>query len=93
MKHKIFIAEDDQGILDVMKMMLEIQGFEATTASDGPVLTLIENSPPDLLLLDILMPGMDGETIFKHLKSQKKPNLYQSLWCRQKKTLRKLRLI
>ena len=72
MKNNIFIAEDDPGILDVMKMMLEINGYKVAAAMDGPALRLIENMLPDLLLLDILMPGMDGKTIFKHLKSKEK---------------------
>lgn len=64
------IAEDDAGIMDAMKMILEMHGYEVVLTVDGAALQDIQQKLPDLLLLDIWMSGMDGREICKHLKSQ-----------------------
>jgi DNA-binding response OmpR family regulator len=70
MGKKIMIAEDDDGILDAMKIMLEMHGYEVTTTIDGRTVQDMKDELPDLLLLDIWMSGIDGRTICKHLKGQ-----------------------
>lgn len=72
MSKKILIAEDDEGILDAMKIMLEMEGYEVKTTVDGEALHDMEEELPDLLLLDIWMAGMDGRTICRYLKSQER---------------------
>lgn len=70
MSKKILIAEDDEGILDAMKLMLELEGYEVKATRDGKTLYDLKEELPDLLLLDIWMSGMNGRDICKHLKSQ-----------------------
>jgi DNA-binding response OmpR family regulator len=70
MSKKILIAEDDEGILEAMKIMLELEGYEVKTTVDGKAIHDMKEELPDLLLLDIWMSGMDGRDICKYLKSQ-----------------------
>ncbi|HYL44707.1 MAG TPA: response regulator [Ktedonobacteraceae bacterium] len=70
MSKKILIAEDDEGILDAMKLMLELEGYEVRATRDGKTLYDMKEELPDLLLLDIWMSGMNGRDICKYLKSQ-----------------------
>lgn len=70
MSKKILIAEDDEGILDAMKIMLEMEGYEVKTTRDGKTLYDMNEELPDLLLLDVWIAGMDGRDICKYLKSR-----------------------
>lgn len=62
------VADDDPAILDVMRMMLEFEGYEVATTLNGARVLELENDLPDLLLLDIWMSGTDGRDICKALK-------------------------
>ena len=65
---KVMVADDDPAILDVMRMMLEFEGYEVATTLNGARVLELENDLPDLLLLDIWMSGTDGRDICKALK-------------------------
>ncbi len=69
---KILIADDDPGILDALKIMLEEMGYIVETTTDGETVKKVYTHLPDLILLDIWMSGMDGRDICKKLKSQEK---------------------
>jgi CheY-like chemotaxis protein len=57
----ILVVDDEPDILDVVVMMLEVEGYETETARDGTeALTAIERERPSLVLLDMRMPRMDG---------------------------------
>lgn len=57
----ILIVEDDDDLRDLVQMMLELEGFHVQTAHHGQeALDLVGESMPDLILLDIKMPIMDG---------------------------------
>ncbi len=59
-KKLILIADDNHENRQVLGSLLAISGYEVGAASDGhKALEFIRNEPPDLILLDILMPGMD----------------------------------
>ena len=63
------IVDDEYGVADIVKKMLESEGFTVTIAHDGQeALEKLEQSQPDLILLDIMMPGMDGWTTLRALK-------------------------
>ena len=60
-KEKILIVDDEPDIVEPLKDLLEFHGYEVSTASDGEeALKNIAGDTPDLVLLDIRMPGMDG---------------------------------
>lgn len=70
MSKKILIADDDPSIVDSVKMMLELEGYDVSTTTDGATIYKMEKEYPDLLLLDIWMSGQDGREICKYLKSE-----------------------
>jgi two-component system, OmpR family, response regulator MprA len=67
----ILIADDEPGIRDALESSLVFEGYDVRTAPDGrAALAEIERSRPDLLLLDVRMPGMDGLTACRRLRAQ-----------------------
>jgi CheY-like chemotaxis protein len=67
---KILIVDDDPDILDVAGMILEAQDYEVIFARDGlECLGKIRAEKPDLVILDLLMPKMDGFAVYKELQS------------------------
>lgn len=76
-KPKILIVEDEVFLLDMYKMKFEEEGYEVITAVDGTIgLELAKTTKPDLVLLDIVMPGLSGFEVLKALRADKK---YKSL--------------
>lgn len=70
MGDRILVVDDDPDILQYVKMNLELEGFEAETASNGlEALEIAAKNPPALVLLDVMMPGMDGLTTLRHLRN------------------------
>lgn len=68
MAKKILIVDDDSMISDMYLMKFTEDGFDASTASDGKTaLEKIESENPDIVLLDIVMPQMDGFDVLKEL--------------------------
>ena len=68
-KEKILIVDDDPDILDALAMILESRGYEVVTARDGVEgLANLKAETPDLMILDLLMPKMDGFGVLKELK-------------------------
>jgi len=66
---KILIVEDDRNFLWILKQSFVSEGFSVFTAEDGEkALELAESEKPDLIILDILMPKMDGIAVSKKLK-------------------------
>lgn len=61
-EHKsILVIDDQEEILGMVSRTLELEGYEVATATDGGMgLALMEENRPDLVILDILMPGLDG---------------------------------
>jgi two-component system alkaline phosphatase synthesis response regulator PhoP len=59
--YKVLVVDDEEPILDLLKYNLEKEGYEVKTATDGMrALEVAKNFQPDLVLLDIMMPVMDG---------------------------------
>lgn len=68
-KALILVVDDDIRMLRMMKRMLELEDFEVITASGGDIaLKLFEKEAPVLVLLDIMMPGMDGYTVCRRIR-------------------------
>jgi DNA-binding response OmpR family regulator len=77
MPKKILLVEDDLTIQSAYKLVLEMEGFEAMVAGDGQqALELAEANEPDLILLDMLMPNVDGLAFLKSYQQKTKhPNV------------------
>jgi two-component system nitrogen regulation response regulator NtrX len=70
MKSRILVIDDEAAIRDSLRMILEYEGYEflgAATGQDG--LALVERENPDLVFLDIKMPGMDGLEVLQRIKA------------------------
>jgi DNA-binding response OmpR family regulator len=70
MNAKILIIDDDADILQFVRMNLEMEGLVVATAAGGQAgLDAAKESPPDLVLLDVMMPEMDGLTVLRRLRT------------------------
>ncbi len=68
---KVLIIEDDLVLSDMYKLKLEKEGFEVKQAIDGfEGIVVLENFNPDVILLDIMMPSMDGFETLSTIKNQ-----------------------
>lgn len=65
----ILVTDDEEDMRKLLKIRLEREGFSVLLAEDGEVcLRLAEREKPDLIILDIVMPNMDGYTCLKELR-------------------------
>ena len=70
-KQKILVVEDEKDIRELIQLHLEKSGFETLAASDGQeAFRKIQRSRPDLILLDLMLPEMDGKELAKLLKAR-----------------------
>jgi two-component system response regulator BaeR len=69
-KKNLLIVEDDERIARILEGYLKKDGFSVRVLSDGRgVVPMVRKAPPDLILLDIMLPGEDGLELFKEIKS------------------------
>ncbi|GCE05163.1 response regulator [Dictyobacter aurantiacus] len=71
MGHHILVVDDDEGIVEVVQIVLEGEGYVVRTATNKDDLQNIADDLPDLILLDVLLSGDDGREICRKLKSDK----------------------
>lgn len=72
---KVLIVDDEPDTLELIKLVLESGGFKTVLVTSGmEALAHIETSNPDLVLLDIMMPDMDGWDVFRKIK-EKNPGI------------------
>lgn len=70
MKHSILLVDDDPNLRDMLRQMLEIGGFDVVEAEDGlDALEKLEEMTPDIMVLDVMMPNLDGVSLCKQLRS------------------------
>ena len=66
---RVLLVEDDEAIRETASMVLERHGFEVTSAPDGDAgLAEFERSEPDVALLDIMLPGLDGISLCRRIR-------------------------
>ncbi|HEY8551569.1 MAG TPA: response regulator, partial [Vicinamibacterales bacterium] len=71
MKPRILVIDDEAGIRDSMRMILEYEGYECLTAATGQDgLAIVEREPLDLVFLDIKMPVMDGIEVLERIRAR-----------------------
>ncbi len=69
-KKRVLVVDDELAILKVLNIKLKISGFEVITASGGQeALDKVESGKPDLMLLDVIMPGVDGFEVLEKLRT------------------------
>ena len=67
---KVAIVEDDQAISQMYRIKFEAEGYRVETAANGKLgLALIESMRPDIILLDLMMPVMNGDEMLKQLRA------------------------
>ena len=70
-KAKILVVEDEENILEAVRYSLEGQGYETLTAADGVAgLSLTRAERPDLVILDVMLPGMDGLEVCRAIRRE-----------------------
>ena len=71
MSETIFLVDDEQNIIDLVRLYLEREGFQVDSATDGRVaLEQLLARPPDLVVLDLMLPGLDGREICRKLRAR-----------------------
>jgi putative two-component system response regulator len=76
MKVKILVVDDEDRNLRLMKLLLTSFGYDVLTASNGEeALEMVHDIPPDVILLDIMMPKMDGFEVAKQLKREEETKI------------------
>ncbi len=71
MAHKILIVDDEPNILISLEYLMQREGFDVAVARDGlQAIAAIEADPPDLVLLDVMMPGKTGLEVCQQVRAQ-----------------------
>ena len=68
---KVLLVDDEEDFVTALAERLQLRGIEAQIATDGETaLTLIETAPPQVVVLDVMMPGLGGADVLKRIKAQ-----------------------
>jgi len=69
-KRRVLVVDDEPMVRDVLERYLELEGFEVTTAEDGEAaLSSFGDHPPQLVLLDLMLPRVDGLEVFRRIRA------------------------
>ena len=69
---RVLIADDDRAIRDALTRALGLEGYDVVQANDGnTALSLIESTKPDVAILDVMMPNVDGLTVCRVLRAER----------------------
>ena len=72
-KRKVLLVDDEIDFLEMLRMRLDASGYDVLTATNGEdALEKIRKEKPDAVLLDVLMPGLDGLTVLKKIRKEDK---------------------
>ena len=67
---KVLVVDDDANITAFLKRALAYEGYQVETAADGPAaLAAARDNPPDLVILDVMLPGLDGVEVLRRLRA------------------------
>lgn len=73
-RKKVLLVEDDLFLRDICLQQLKNNGFEVAVAADGAeALKMVENFAPDIVLLDVILPVIDGFEVLKKIREHKNP--------------------
>lgn len=68
----VLVVDDDAEIADLVQTALEEVGYTVLSSVDGAALQIAQDAHPDVILLDLMMPGMDGIAVSQRLRSDPK---------------------
>ena len=69
-KRKVLVVDDEENVVHLVASALRFDGFEAVTADNGhSALAAVAEHSPNLVVLDMMMPGLDGQSVLQHLRS------------------------
>lgn len=72
MVRKILVVDDEPSLLDALQYSFQREGFQVTGARDGSeALRSVEKEAPDLMILDLMLPGMDGLEVLRRLRARR----------------------
>jgi DNA-binding response OmpR family regulator len=87
MAQKILIVDDEPNILISLEYLMRREGFDVRVAHDGlQAIEAIESDPPDLVLLDIMMPGKTGLEVCQHVRAVERLRLIVMLTAKGRET-------
>lgn len=70
MSKTILVVDDEPGIVEIVQVNLEVEGYHVITAPDGvAALEAVRTGQPDLVILDVMMPRMSGWEVLRHIES------------------------
>jgi len=70
-KKRVLVVDDDQDLLKMLKLRIESEGFEFVGAQDGEeMLRIVKIKKPDVIILDVMLPKIDGYTALREMKKQ-----------------------
>jgi DNA-binding response OmpR family regulator len=70
MATRLLIIDDNPGITDMLELVLPPEGFDVTTVNNGPDgIETTQQMEPDVIILDLMMPGVDGWTVCREIRS------------------------
>jgi two-component system OmpR family response regulator len=76
-KSKILVADDEPDVVETIQFRLEQEGYEVATASDGAeALEVAPTHQPDLLILDVMMPGENGYRVARKVREDEEAGIY-----------------
>jgi DNA-binding response OmpR family regulator len=82
MSYRIAVVDDDTSILDLLRVILESEGYAVDTFSSAPVaLKSGVKNPPDAAIVDLMMPGMDGLELLRALRYNSRTRALPVLIC------------
>ena len=74
--HRILVVDDDADIRSMVRTVLETEGYDVDVADDGfAALRAVESKAPDCVVLDIMMPGIDGHAVLSRIRGSARPQL------------------
>src|ERR1039458_7932803 len=86
---RVLLIEDDRDIVELVRYNLEREGFQVTAATDGATgLAQVRKTPPDLLLLDLMLPKLSGLEICKEIRRDQSLNRLPILMLTDRKSTR-----
>ncbi|WP_026919060.1 response regulator transcription factor [Gordonia shandongensis] len=67
---RVLVVDDEENIRELLSVSLKFQGYEVVTAADGPrAIDVVRGFRPDVVVLDVMMPGMDGFGLLRRLRA------------------------